>query len=239
MLNLIFIIAVVLLALVFIVLTSRSKIFRVYEKYSTVRNTCGMDGEELSNYYMNKYKLYDMEFARTSRSIADCYVPSQKMLVLSDETVDHDSIATLAIVSHEFGHALQHNERYPLFIVTNALQRITRLTNALILPLFIAGIIMYWCNFHTYSIDMTCLIMSAVLLGFNILLKIMTIPLEVNASNRARHMLVDGELVTKKEMRAIRSLLSAAAMTYLAGLLDGIIITPNKIRGWFQKFKEM
>ena len=223
----------VLAVLIFAVLVSRNKIYRVYAKYSKVQNTAEMTGSDLAIYYKQVYDMDYLSLAHSEVPLSDCYVPKKKLLVMSDEVAYNTSVASLGIVSHEFGHALQHKTNNQLFHLTYILQKITRITNLFIIPLFIVGMIMTLFNLHYYNIGEICLYVSISLFIFHIALKLATIPLEYNASDRALKMLIDNKLVSNRELGSIKKLLKAAALTYVAGLFSGFIILPKKLKKFF------
>lgn len=221
---------IILAILIFVALSSRNKIFRVYSKYSKVQNTANISGLDLASFYRDKYELYNLSFARSSTRLSDCYIPKKQTVVLSDEVADTITVASLGIVSHEFGHVMQQKENYQLFHLIYILQKITRFTNVLIIPLFLVGMIMILFNLHWYNIEYIALYTSIVLFVFHFMLKMCSIPVEYNASHRALKMLVNNKLVSNKELSGIKKLLNAAALTYVAGLFDDFIIIPQKIK---------
>lgn len=223
MAELILVFSIIFIVFLIVVLSSRTKIFHVYEKYSKIKNTAEITGGQLAYFYKEKYNIPDLKFAKIEGELTDCYIPSKKTLAMSETVAMDDNIASLAIVSHEFGHAMQHKNKYFLYNLTHFLKKLTLFTNPLIIPLLIVGIIMTLFEFHFYNIEYITLYTSIVLFGFNFLLKMLTIPVEYNASHRGLKQLTENEIITKKELRIVKTLLNCAALTYIAGLFDGFI----------------
>lgn len=225
------IIAILLIALVLLlilVMTSRTRIIKTYDKYMHVGNKANLTGKELAILSKQHLGLDDLQFAITKHKLGDAYSPKFKTLILSEEVCNTASLASLTIVSHELGHAKQHDENSGLFVFTRLLGKISRITNGLILPLFVIGLLFFLLKFPNDNLGYVLIIISAVLLLFHILNQILTIPLEYDASKRALKFLKENNLLSPSEFRKAKKLLSIAAQTYIAGLLDGLLTLKRK-----------
>ncbi|MGN0961410.1 MAG: zinc metallopeptidase [Christensenellales bacterium] len=228
--KLIAIIACIVLILLIIVLSSRSRILRTYKKYMKIGNKANITGEQLALFARKQLQLNDLQFALTKQKLGDAYSPKYKTLILSEEVCYTASLASLTIVSHELGHVQQDKQNNSLFILTRVLGLITRLTNALIIPTLIIGIFLYIFKFPNNNIGYILLIISGCMFCLHLLNKILTIPLEYDASRRALKYLKENKFVSDSELRKAKKLLNVAAQTYIASLLDGILILNTKNR---------
>jgi len=193
-----------------------------------IGNKANLTGKELALLSKQHLNLDDLQFAITKAKLGDAYSPKFKTLIMSEEVCNTASLSSLAIVSHELGHACQHKESSGLFIFTNILRSISRITNKFILPLFVIGLLFFILKYPSEELGYTLIIISAVLMIFHILNQIITIPLEYDASKRALRFLKSNNLLSPSEFRKAKKLLGIAAQTYIAGLLDGLFLLNRK-----------
>lgn len=219
---------IILVILLILVMTSRTRIIKTYDKYMRVGNKANLTGKELALLSKQHLELDELKFAITKNKLGDAYSPKYKTLILSEEVCNTASLASLTIVSHELGHAKQHDENSGLFVFTRLMGNISRITNCLIVPSFVIGLLLFLIKFPNESTGYALIILSAVLLLFHILNQILTIPLEYDASKRALKFLKENNLLSPSEFRKAKKLLSIAAQTYIAGLLDGLFKLKRK-----------
>lgn len=191
-------------------------------------NQLNVTGEQLAILAKQFLGLDDLKFALTKQKLGDAYSPKFRTLILSEEVCKTASLASLTIVSHELGHALQDKHNNPLFILTRIMGKLTRITNKLITPLLVIGLFLFAFQYPALESGYILLIISGCLFALQILNQILTIPLEYDASSRALKFLKNNKLVTAGELRRAKKLLGIAAQTYIASLLDGIFIFKSK-----------
>lgn len=187
-------------------------------------NKANLTGEQLAFIAKKQLELHELQFALTKNKLGDAYSSKFKTLIVSEEVCKTASLASLTIVSHELGHALQDKQNNPLFILTNLLGKITRITNRLIVPLLIIGACLFMFQYPSLESGYILLVISGCLFALQVILKIITIPLEYDASNKALKYLKDNNFVSSSELRKAKKLLGIAAQTYIASLLDGILV---------------
>lgn len=195
-----------------------------------VGNKADITGKQLAYYSKKKLGLNQLSFALTDKKLGDAYSPKYKTLILSQEVCDTASLASMAIVSHEIGHAMQDSEKNLLFRFVRALGYIVRFTNKFIVPTLIIGIFLYIFKFPTIDTGYYFIITSIILFVLNILNQLLNIPIEFDASNRALKFLKANNIVSPSEYRKAKKLLSIAGQTYIAGLFDSLFIVRNKRR---------
>ncbi len=219
---------IVFIVILIFTLTARDRMLRIYQKYSKVANSKKVDGKNLAFYFREKLGMNELSFARTSQKLADAYYIKERTLLLSNEVADTPSLASLTIVAHEFGHALQHKTDQNKFHVNYILQKITRTTNKLILPIFLLGLIFYVPNWLPTA-GLICLYGAFVLFLLHLAIKLSHIPVEYDASRRGLQLLQEYDILSPHELKIAKKLLKVAAGTYIASFFDGILIFTDTI----------
>ena len=229
--KIILIIVAVFLVLLSIVLSSRSRIKKMYKKYLVVGNQSNLSGQEFAALAINHLGL-GISLGVADGELIDAYAPKQKMLIMSREVCNYKSLASLTIVAHELGHALQDNKNDPLFHLCQIWDRLNKFLKKFFIPCLIASLIFAFIN---AGIALTLLWIAIGIFGFNITQKLLTIPLEYNASKRGLWILKEYHYLSPSEIGRAKKLLSVAAQTYIASLFDGIIIFGHKLNRLFDK----
>lgn len=192
-------------------LYAQSKIKTNFDKYSRVTNREGLTGRSVAEMILKGHGIYDVRVDRVRGSLTDHYDPTQKVLRLSDPVYDSTSIAALGIAAHECGHAIQHNESYAPLKFRNAIVPAANLGSNLSFFLIFIGLFAFE----------PLIKLGIALFAITVLFQLMTLPVEYDASRRAKAILADGVL-SGEEMVGAERILSAAALTYVASLLTAI-----------------
>ena len=222
-----FYVACVIVFLLTLLFTARTRIKQKYNKYIRIRNEQCINGAQVAQHIIAHEKL-DISLAQNKEDLCDAYYPKRKMLLMSSKVCDNESIASVAIVCHELGHATQHRDRTFLWNINQFLSKLTRLTNKFIIPLFIFGLICHATRWPNEMAGTYMCMTSAGLFIAHALVKLLLIPLEFNASKRAVKLIEKYKLLSKKEIRKSKSILNTAGQTYIVALFDEII-------GFFRK----
>lgn len=231
--KIILIIVAVLVFLLAVVLSSRSRINRIYRKYLHVGNKNNLTGSQFANISLDYLKLDNVSLGVADGELIDAYSPKKRMLIMSRAICDTASIASIAIVAHELGHAVQHKNNSPLFFACMLFGRIARFLNHFFIPLIITSIALLIIKAPFLETGLNVLYAAAGIFGFNIFTKILNIPLEYNASRRALKYLKEYNFVSNSDYGKAKKLLNVAAQTYIASLFDGFIIFGRKLRRLF------
>ncbi|WP_077075226.1 zinc metallopeptidase [Aedoeadaptatus urinae] len=192
-------------------LYAQSKIRANFDKYSRITNREGLTGRSVAEAILKNHGIYDVTIDRVRGSLTDHYDPSHKVLRLSDPVYDSTSIAALGIAAHECGHAIQHHEAYAPLSMRNAIVPAANLGSNLSFILIFAGLFAF----------APLLKLGIALFAITVLFQLLTLPVEYNASHRAKVILADG-ILSGEEMVGVERILSAAALTYVASLLTAI-----------------
>ena len=186
-----------------------------YKKWGRIRATSGLTGAQAAQRLINSGGLYGVQVAGTPGELSDHYDPRNKTLYLSQGVYNAPSVAALAISAHELGHAVQDAEGYfPMRIRTFMVPAVAIGSNLgwilIMLGLFLQQINIAWLGVLAFS-------MGA-------LFALATLPVEFNASARARELLFStGIIQTEEERRGVNQVLNAAALTYVAGLITAVL----------------
>lgn len=192
-------------------LYAQSKIKTNFDKYSRITNREGLTGRSVAEMILKGHGIYDVRVDRVRGGLTDHYDPTQKVLRLSDPVYDSTSIAALGIAAHECGHAIQHNESYAPLKFRNAIVPAANLGSNLSFFLIFIGLFAFE----------PLIKLGIALFAITVLFQLMTLPVEYDASRRAKAILADGVL-SGEEMVGVERILSAAALTYVASLLTAI-----------------
>ena len=202
---------------VIICLVASAKMNATFSKYSRIRNHSGMTGREAAEVILHRVGIYDVRIEHVSGRLTDHYDPTSKVLRLSDATYNSTSVAALGVAAHECGHAMQHATAYAPLRFRGALVPVANFGSAIAWPLILVGLFM---TGNTSSI-----ILNLGILAFSlaVLFQLVTLPVEFNASNRAVRVLGSSGLLYPEELQDTRKVLTAAALTYVAGAASAIL----------------
>ena len=191
---------------VVICMAASSKMNRTFQKYSRVRSHNGMTGREAAERILH-----------VSGNLTDHYDPRNKVLRLSDATWQSTSVAAIGVAAHECGHALQHARGYVPLSIRSTLAPVASFGSGIAWPLIILGLI--------FNNNMSVTLLNLGILAFSlaVLFQIVTLPVEFNASRRALNLLGSTGMLYEPEVSDVRKVLTAAALTYVAGTASAIL----------------
>jgi len=186
-----------------------------YRKWSQVRASSGLNGHQAAQRLISTGNLYGVQVQGTAGQLTDHYDPRNKTLYLSRGVADSPSVASVAIAAHELGHAMQDAEDYFPMTVRSALVPAVNIGSSLGWILIMAGLLLRITNLAWLGV----LVFSA-----GALFALATLPVEFNASSRAKELLYStGIIQTEEERRGVNQVLNAAALTYVAGLVSAVM----------------
>lgn len=202
-----------------------ARVHKTYVKYGKIHNRSGMTGYDTAYRLLRAGGVTDVEIGRVNGNLTDHYHPVQGIVNLSDGTYEEATIAAAAVAAHEIGHVMQNKRGYFFYRVRTALVPVVNFGSRLAMPLVLVGLLLDGGIFLTRNGDMGYyLAMLGVLLyGASFLFTVITLPVELDASHRAKRMLADEGILTDEEMAGAGQVLSAAAMTYLAALFTSLV----------------
>lgn len=202
----------VILMIIIIVLPlyANMRINSTYSKYSKKQNSGKLTGKEVAEKILEMNGLSNVKVGRINGSLTDHYDPRNKKISLSDGIYNSNSISACAVAAHEVGHAIQDKERYSMLVFRSKLVPVVNFTSRLSSILVFSGFIFDLFNFIT---------IGAMLLTVGLFFQLITLPVEFDASKRAKEELQKCGLIEKQDTNGATKVLKAAAFTYVAGFL--------------------
>lgn len=201
---------------VVISLWAQSRVTSTYNKYSNVRSRTGMTGAEAAMRLLHSQGIYDVTVRQVAGNLTDHYDPRTKVVNLSESVYGSTSIAALGVAAHECGHAMQHNEGYAPLRFRSALVPVANFGSRISWPLILFGLMIGGLGSPLCQIGI-------LMFSLAVLFQLVTLPVEFNASNRAVRFLDSLGILSGDEVRGTRSVLNAAALTYVAAAASSIL----------------
>ncbi|MEJ2739194.1 MAG: zinc metallopeptidase [Dehalococcoidia bacterium] len=199
---------------------AQSKVNSTFKKYSKIANSQRITGIEAAHNLLRDNGLNNVRVEGVRTRLGDHYDPGKKVLRLSPEVANNPSVAALGIVAHEVGHAVQDKDRYAFLRFRTSLVPAASVGSTLGYIFVILGFIIYL--FSKSEFALTAVLAGILLFSLAVIFSLITLPVEYNASNRARHMLQSSGMVSAQEYNAASAVLSAAALTYVAATLQAV-----------------
>lgn len=188
---------------------AQSRVQGAYTRYARVAASSGASGAQVARLLLDKAGLDQVAVEMTSGNLTDHYDPRKQTVRLSRAVYSSNSLAALGIAAHETGHAVQHSTGFFALSLRNNFFPVAQLGSNLAMPMFLIGF--FFANNLGIFMDI-----GIMLFVFAVLFQVITLPVEFNASSRAVDMLLDNGVVTRSEESAVRTVLNAAALTYVA-----------------------
>jgi len=194
-------------------LYAQYRVRAAYARYQKVASRAGLLGYQVAERLLRHNGLTDVQVRETRGQLTDHYDPRNKTLFLSAGVARSTSVAALGIVAHEVGHAVQDAQRYLPLTIRGGLVPVVQLGSWLGPILFVAGMLLPITNLS---------LIGLLLFSSTLIFSLITLPVEFDASRRAVAMLTQGGLLQAGEEKGARSVLSAAALTYVAAAAQAI-----------------
>jgi len=190
------------------------KVKSTFNKYSKIASSSGMQASEVAAQILRRNGISDVTVTETGGFLSDHYDPRKKVVRLSPGVFGSNSIAAIGVAAHETGHAVQHAKSYTPLILRNTIVPVAQFGSSFAWIAIILGFILGFMGLVKFGI----LLFSAV-----VFFQLVTLPVEFNASSRAKEMLASYGLLSQAELVGVRKVLSAAAMTYVAAAASSIM----------------
>ena len=185
-----------------------------FKKYSRQRVSTGLTGAEAARRMLARAGIDDVQVTATRGFLSDHYNPMNKTLALSEAVYSQPSVAAIGVACHEAGHAIQHARNYAPLWVRSTLVPVAGIGSNLGIWVMMGGLLLGWGNL----VGLGALLFSAV-----VLFQIVTLPVEFNASARAKELAFEYGLVSAQEREGVSKVLNAAALTYVAAAASSIL----------------
>lgn len=181
-------------------------------KYQSLRKRT--TGAEIAREILDKNGLKNIKVVEIKGNLTDHYDPKKKVVSLSSDIYIGDTIAAASVAAHECGHAIQHKEGYFFLKIRNSIVPFVNFSTKIGYLVLIIGIIFGFSKLA---------IIGLVLLLAMLFFQLLTLPVEFNASKRAKKQLTDFNIITSDELDDSRTMLNAAALTYVAALVNTLL----------------
>jgi Zn-dependent membrane protease YugP len=190
---------------------AQAKVQGSFNKYSKIRTSNGMTGAEVARKVLDANHLESVQIEQTRGTLSDNYDPRSRVLRLSEAVYATPSIAAAGVAAHEAGHAIQHSQNYGPLALRSLMVPTVQLGSWLGPIVFMVGFL-----FQSTSLALIGFILFAATAVFAII----TIPVEMDASRRAKELLTSTGIIYSGEMEGVNTVLDAAALTYVAGAVQ-------------------
>ncbi len=198
-------------------LWAQFKVKSAFKKYSGVPTQSGMTGAQAAQRILQRGGLSNVTVETSHGMLSDHYDPRHKALRLSEEVYSLASIASVGVAAHEAGHALQDKTAYMPLQLRSIMVPAVSIGSNLGPILFMAGM------FLAGTLGTTLAWAGIILFGATALFALVTLPVEFDASRRAKELLVSQGIVSAAEMKGVNAVLNAAALTYVAAAAQAIM----------------
>jgi Zn-dependent membrane protease YugP len=196
-------------------LLASARVKSTYRKYAKVRSASGLTGAQAAEMILRRNGVLGVTVQYVAGELTDHYDPARGVVNLSDATYNSTSVAAIGVAAHECGHVMQHEQGYLPLRIRTALVPVANIGSNIGIWIVMIGVIL--------GMNSTLAMIGVYLFSFGVLFQIVTLPVEFNASRRALAMLQDYGMLGQTEIQGSRSVLSAAAMTYVASAAASVL----------------
>ena len=185
-----------------------------FNKYQKVRTARGLTGAQAAHEMLQRAGIFDVKIVQTQGFLSDHYNPVNKTLALSPPVYASNSVSAIGVACHEAGHAIQHATKYAPLWLRSALVPMANIGSTLSYIIILAGLLLLQSQTTVYF---GILLFSAV-----VLFQLVTLPVEYDASARAKKLAVENGIILPQEREGMDRVLNAAALTYVAAAVSSI-----------------
>ena len=185
-----------------------------FNKYSQVRSGRGLSGAEAARIMLDREGLQSVKIERANGFLSDHYNPLTRSLALSEGVYDSRSIAAIGVATHEAGHAVQHAHHYAPMWLRSTLVPTANIGSSIGYFVMLIGLMLQASNM---------VLIGAVLFSMVLLFQVVTLPVEFDASARAKRLAVEHGIITSSERPGVDRVLNAAALTYVAAAVSTLM----------------
>lgn len=205
---------IIFLLIIIIPLWAQNKVKRTFKHYRKIPNSSGLTGAETARYLLDRNGLQPVRVEQSKRMMGDHYDPKRMAIRLSPKNFYNYSLTSVVVAAHEVGHAIQDKQEYALFKFRQALYPVASIGSNLGFYLLLFGLLFGFTQLAIYGL---------VFMATIVLFQLATLPVELNASNRAINQLTSTGIIATNEVGGARQILNAAALTYVAAVLVALL----------------
>ncbi|HZG75284.1 MAG TPA: zinc metallopeptidase [Paenibacillus sp.] len=198
----------------FVSIWAQFRVKGTFKKWSSVGISSGLTGYEAARRMLDNNGLHDVPIEPVRGVLSDHYDPIHRVVRLSEPVYYESSVSAVSVACHEVGHAIQHQHSYPALVLRHRMFPLVNFTSGVAPLLLIAGFI-----FNAMNLVLVGIIFFSAAVAFQLI----TLPVEFNASSRARELMVSEGFISNQEERGVAKVLNAAALTYVAAALISLL----------------
>lgn len=185
-----------------------------YSKYKSIEKDDGITGYEVARKILDDNGLKDIYVVETKGNLTDHYDPKRKVVRLSTDIYKGKTIAATAVAAHEVGHALQDKDGYLYMRIRSIIFPVVNFATSVSYFIIFLGLL-----FESFDLVWV----GIILVGAGLVFQLVTLPVEIDASKRAKELISKMNLATEAEQEGVSKMLAAAASTYVAGVLSSAL----------------
>ena len=216
-----YLLGIILLPGIIYSLIVQNKVNKAFKTYSKVNSSKGITTKEACETILRHAGVSGVKIQPIAGNLTDNYNTANKTLSLSEGVYNSTSIAALGVAAHEVGHAIQDAQGYGFLRLRKGLAVLSNVMSSMLWPLIIIGLVLSalaYTDIGSYFVIGGC-----IFFGLSVLVSLVTLPVEFDASKRALNALVSSNRLDSTEVKGAKIVLNAAAQTYVAGLVVSIL----------------
>ena len=200
------------------------KVRSTYNAFRADKTSSNMTGYDTAVRLLRANDVEGISVEKVEGELTDHYNPKKALVNLSESTYGDDSVASVAVAAHEIGHVLQKKNGYVPYKIRTALVPLANIGSFLAIPLVLLGIVLeVTLAANKPGTGLNVAMIGVAAYGLSTLFTLVTLPVELDASRRAKNMLIEEGILTDEEMYGAGKVLKAAAMTYVAALATSLV----------------
>lgn len=200
------------------------KVRSTYNAFRADKTSSNMTGYDTAVRLLRANDVEGISVEKVEGELTDHYNPKKALVNLSESTYGDDSVASVAVAAHEIGHVLQKKNGYVPYKIRTALVPLANIGSFLAIPLVLLGIVLEIALAASKpGTGLNVAMIGVAAYGLSTLFTLVTLPVELDASRRAKNMLIEEGILTDEEMYGAGKVLKAAAMTYVAALATSLV----------------
>ena len=217
-----FITLLILIPAIILAIWAQARVSSTFKKYSRIQSSHGLTGAEVARKILSQAGIKGVQVVPIKGNLTDNYNPKTGVLSLSESVFSHSTVAAIGVAAHEAGHAIQYHQGYLPIKLRSILVPITNIGSRLALPIALIGVIIEWIGAEAGMFGTALIAIGILAYALSSIFSLVTLPVELNASSRAKKLLFSTGILTEAETRQAGKVLNAAALTYVASLAVSI-----------------
>ena len=216
-----YLMGIILIPGILFALVAQIKVKTSYKKYSQVMSERNLTGAQVARLILDSAGLNSVKVQKIDGELTDNFDSKTNIVSLSAGVYDSTSVAAIGIASHEVGHALQYGTEYTPIKIRMFMVGMCNFSSKILWPLVLIGLLL---NAGLDSVfGQVCMWAGVGFFGISLLFNLITLPVEYNASRRAKSILSNSGILNSSEMEGVSAVLNSAALTYVAALIISLL----------------